>query len=42
MAKDNIPSIRSMEKYGFMLEAEERGFAYARGEEIAEVVIVLA
>jgi len=41
-AKDNIASIRSMEKCGFMLEAEERGFAHARGEEIAEVVMVLA
>ncbi len=41
-AKDNIVSIRSMEKWGSVLEAEEYGFAYTRGEEVAEVVMVLA
>lgn len=40
-AKDNVASIRSMEKCGFVLAAEERGFANARGEEIDEVVMVL-
>jgi len=40
-AKDNAASIRSMEKCGFVLAAEERGFANARGEEIDEVVMVL-
>ena len=40
-AKDNIASIRSMEKCGFELIAEERGFANARGEEIDEVVMKL-
>ncbi|MEQ9206885.1 MAG: GNAT family N-acetyltransferase [Phycisphaerales bacterium] len=40
-AKDNIASIRSMEKCGFKLIAEERGFAHGRGEEIDEVVMVL-
>lgn len=40
-AKDNIASIRSMEKCGFTLVAEERGFANARGEEIDEVVMRL-
>ena len=39
-AKDNTASIRSMEKCGFKLIAEERGFAHARGEEIDEVVMV--
>lgn len=38
---DNIGSIRSMEKNGFVLIAEERGFANARGEEIDEVVMRL-
>jgi len=40
-AKDNAASIRSMEKCGFVLTTEERGFANARGEEIDEVVMVL-
>lgn len=41
-AKDNTASIRSMEKCGFTLIAEERGFAHARGEEIDEVVMLLS
>ncbi|MBO6514315.1 MAG: GNAT family N-acetyltransferase [Phycisphaerales bacterium] len=40
-AKDNAASIRTMEKCGFILQAEERGFANARGQEIDEVVMVL-
>tara|TARA_R110002072_G_scaffold299691_1_gene475641 strand:+ start:402 stop:902 length:501 start_codon:yes stop_codon:yes gene_type:complete len=40
-AKDNIASIRSMEKCGFVLIAEERGFANPRGEDIDEVVMRL-
>lgn len=40
-AKDNTASIRTMEKCGFKLQAEERGFAHARDEEIDEVVMVL-
>ncbi len=41
-AKDNAASIRTMERCGFILQAEERGFANARGEEIDEVVMVLS
>ena len=40
-AKDNVRSIRVMEKCGFELVKEERGFANARGEEIDEVVMRL-
>ncbi|MHA7811793.1 MAG: GNAT family N-acetyltransferase [Phycisphaerales bacterium] len=40
-AKDNTPSIRVMERCGFRLLREERGFANARGCEIDEVVMVL-
>ena len=40
-AKDNLASIRVLEKCGFILEREARGFAPARGEEIAEVVLRL-
>jgi RimJ/RimL family protein N-acetyltransferase len=37
-AKDNAGSIRVLEKCGFEPHGEERGYANARGEEIAEVV----
>ncbi len=37
-AKDNLGSIRVLEKCGFTLHGEERGYANGRGEEIAEVV----
>lgn len=40
-ATDNLGSIRSMEKSGFQLLANERGFANARGDEIDEVVMIL-
>lgn len=40
-AKDNLASIRVLEKCGFRRIAEDRGFANARGEEIDEVVLVL-
>jgi len=40
-AKDNLASIRVLEKCGFTFEREARGFAPARGEEIAEVVLRL-
>lgn len=40
-AKDNTASIRVMQRCGFTLLREERGFANARGEEIDEVVMVL-
>jgi RimJ/RimL family protein N-acetyltransferase len=40
-AKDNPASIRVMERCGFRLLREERGYANARGQEIDEVVLVL-
>ena len=40
-AKDNIGSIRVLEKCGFVLVGEDKGFANARQEEIAEVVLKL-
>jgi RimJ/RimL family protein N-acetyltransferase len=40
-AKDNLGSIRVMERCGFTHVRDERGFANARGEEIDEVVMVL-
>ena len=41
VAKDNLGSIRVLEKCGFVLIDEERAFATARGEEIDEVILVL-
>lgn len=40
-AKDNLGSIRILEKCGFELIGEERGFANARDAEIDEVVLKL-
>jgi RimJ/RimL family protein N-acetyltransferase len=41
-AADNGGSIRVLEKCGFVVTGNERGFANARGEEIDEVVLTLA
>ncbi|MFF9073396.1 GNAT family N-acetyltransferase [Streptomyces sp. NPDC014735] len=41
-AADNGGSIRVLEKCGFVVSRNERGFANARGEEIDEVVLTLS
>jgi len=41
VAKDNLGSIRVLEKCGFEIVGEERGFANARGAEIEELVLRL-
>jgi RimJ/RimL family protein N-acetyltransferase len=38
VAKDNIPSIRVLEKNGFTLSGEGKWYSNARGKEIAELV----
>lgn len=40
-AKDNVASIRVLEKCGFRMCGEGKGFANARGEVIAEVILEL-
>src|SRR5438309_8113743 len=40
-AKDNVASIRVMEKCGFRVTGEDRGFANAGGKEIEEVILEL-
>lgn len=40
-AKDNVASLRVLEKCGFAICGEDRGFANARGEEIEELVLEL-
>ncbi len=40
-SKDNLGSIRVLEKCGFVLVGEDKGFANARQEEIAEVILKL-
>ena len=40
-ARDNLASIRVLEKCGFKLIDSEKGFANARGEEIDEVRLIL-
>ena len=40
-AKDNLASVRVLEKCGFTIFGYDQGFANARGEEIEEVVLEL-
>lgn len=39
-AKDNVGSLRVLEKCGFAIIGEDRGYASGRGEEIEEYVLV--
>jgi len=41
VAKDNLGSRRVLEKCGFKITGEDRGFANARGEEIEELLLEL-
>ncbi len=41
VAKDNRGSLRVLQKCGFRITGEDRGFANARGEEIDEYVLTL-
>lgn len=41
-AKDNIGSIRVLQKCGFQITGEDKGFANARGREVEEYIFVLA
>ncbi|NIN63622.1 MAG: GNAT family N-acetyltransferase [Anaerolineae bacterium] len=40
-AKDNVASVRVLEKCGFTISGCDKGFANARGEEVEEVILVL-
>lgn len=37
-AKDNVGSVRVLEKCGFKLAAQDKGFANARGAEVEELI----
>lgn len=41
-AKDNLASIRVLQKCGFSISGEGKGFARARGEEIEEFIFTLS
>jgi RimJ/RimL family protein N-acetyltransferase len=41
VAKDNIASIRVLEKCGFTMCGEDKGFSNARGEEVEEFILKL-
>ena len=41
VAKDNLGSTRVLQKCGFKITGEDKGFANARGEEIEEYVLML-
>jgi RimJ/RimL family protein N-acetyltransferase len=40
-ARDNVASLRVLEKCGFRIVGEDRGFANARGEEVDELILEL-
>ena len=40
-AKDNTASIRVLEKCGFRISGEDKGFSRARGKEVEEVILEL-
>jgi RimJ/RimL family protein N-acetyltransferase len=40
-AKDNIASVRVLEKCGFTITGEDKGFSNARGEEVEEFILRL-
>lgn len=41
VAKDNVASIRVLQKCGFVVCGEDRGFANARGTEVEELILEL-
>lgn len=41
VAKDNLGSRRVLEKYGFKIIGESKGFANARNEEIEELILMI-
>jgi RimJ/RimL family protein N-acetyltransferase len=40
-AKDNLASLRVLDKCGFRISGEDRGYANARGEETEEYILIL-
>ena len=40
-AKDNIASIRVLQKCGFKISGEDKGFSDTRGEEVEEFILIL-
>ncbi|SDZ80917.1 Protein N-acetyltransferase, RimJ/RimL family [Thalassobacillus cyri] len=40
-AKDNIRSLKTLEKCGFTISGEDIGFSNARGEDVVEFVLIL-
>lgn len=41
IAQDNIASMRVLQKCGFTITGEDKGFAHGRGEEVAEYLLTL-
>lgn len=40
-AKDNIGSVRVLQKCGFIITGEDKGFSNARGEDVEEYILML-
>lgn len=41
VAKDNLASLRVLEKCGFAISGEQKGFANARGKDVEEYILEL-
>lgn len=41
-AKDNLASLRVLQKCGFTIRGEDKGFANARGHEVEEYILILS
>jgi RimJ/RimL family protein N-acetyltransferase len=41
VAKDNLASQRVLEKCGFTVDGEDKGFSNARGVEVEEVILIV-
>ncbi len=41
VAKDNLASLRVLQKCGFVIHGEDRGFANAREQEVEEYILIL-
>ena len=41
VAKDNLASLRVLQKCGFVIQGEDKGFANAREQEVEEFILIL-
>ncbi len=42
VARDNLASLRVLQKCGFTICGEDKGYSHARGEEVEELILILS